>query len=209
MPDTSDTSPVQLPDFRSAAARRHRKLRHFKDVLTRYLMATGGIGVIVAIVLIAFYLLYVVLPMFRPAGLEQEASYPVPGSAAATAHYAMDEYHEIGLRATWQGEIGFFRTGSGELLGEHALFDGITEEITAFAAGDPTQALLAFGTDGGRVLLVRHEYKVSYPEGTERLITPALSYPLGEAPVDISRNGAPVRLVSAQSADDRPTGAHP
>lgn len=206
MSDADTTATSLLPDFKSAAARRHRKLRHVKDVVTHYMMAAGGIGVIIAIVLIAFYLLYVVLPMFKPAGLDHVATYAVPGNRdAETVHYAMEEQHEIGMRAAEQGTISFFRTGDASLVSEHSLFAGTGDRVTAFAAGDPSQALLAFGTDTGKVLLVKHEYKVTYPEGTERLITPRLYFPLGEVPLTIVADATPIKLVSAQSNNERTT----
>ena len=46
---------------------RLRRWREFKDVLARHAMAIGGLGVIVAIAMIFFYLLYVVFPLFVPA----------------------------------------------------------------------------------------------------------------------------------------------
>ena len=105
-----------LPDFNSSSARSYRQWRHVKDVATRYLMAFGGIGVIIAIVLIAFYLLYVVLPMFKPADMEQITSYSPPGETIGqSVFYAMEEQHEVGLRVTEQAEVVFFTTGNGEI----------------------------------------------------------------------------------------------
>ena len=93
-----------LPDFNSPAVLRHRHWRHIKDISTRYLMAIGGISVIITIVLIAFYLLYVVIPMFKPADIEHIASYTLPGnSEEKTLYYAMEEQHEIALRITADG----------------------------------------------------------------------------------------------------------
>ena len=51
-------------DFNTPAMQRHRAARHFKDHLTRWYVAVGGLGVIVAVLLIFLYLLYEVLPLF-------------------------------------------------------------------------------------------------------------------------------------------------
>ena len=70
--NSNETTAVVLDhDFNSSSARSYRKWRHIKDVATRYLMAFGGVSVIAAIVLIAFYLLYVVVPMFKSAEIEK------------------------------------------------------------------------------------------------------------------------------------------
>ena len=60
-----------IPDFNDAAARRYRNYRMVKDVVIRYLMAVGGISVIGAIVMIALYLVWVVIPLFLPARMDR------------------------------------------------------------------------------------------------------------------------------------------
>ena len=49
--------------------------RLFYDAFARHAIAIGGSAVIVAVVLIFFYLLYVVLPIFYSASLEETAQY--------------------------------------------------------------------------------------------------------------------------------------
>ena len=172
-----DTATV-LADFNEPRAVRHRYKRRIKDILTRYLMAFGGISVIIAIVLIAFYLFYVVLPMFKPAHLELIKTYPLPGSDAATLSYGMEEQREIGYRLTEAGELIFFRAGSGDVIQQTNLLKGLALELTAFAAGDSVEAILALGLSNGSALLVQHEYDVRYPDD-QRQITPKFSFPFG------------------------------
>ena len=206
MADVDSQNPLSpLPDFNSVAAQRYRHYRHLKDVLTRYLMASGGISVIIAIVLIAFYLLYVVLPMFRPAHIEQAASYPLPGDARAeTLYYAMEEQHEIGLRVTSAGHAVFFKTLDGSLVRQQHLVEQTPATLTAFAAGDPSQRLLAAGLDDGTALLARHEYHVSYPDDV-RVIGPGLDWPLGKTPIRIDASGQALILIAAQLDEDQAT----
>ncbi|HKK16735.1 MAG TPA: ABC transporter permease subunit [Gammaproteobacteria bacterium] len=211
---TTDTTASVLADFNSIAAKRHRGLRHIKDNLFRYLMTAGGIGVIVAIVLIAFYLFYVVLPMFKPAHIEKVAGYVPPGMAnSRTFYYALEEQNRIALRANSAGELVFFHARDGEIVKKYNLFAGTGEEITAFHSGDPAQALLAFATASGKVLLLQHRYEVTYPESLQKdapdsravkQISPYLTYPLGEDPLQLTDN-IPVRLIAAQSDDEQTT----
>ena len=187
-----------LADFHSSQAIRHRRWRHVKDVFNRYLMSFGGISVIIAIVLIAFYLLYVVLPLFKPAQIKLISEYPAPGGVAGeTVHYAMEEQHEIGLRVDKSGQAVFFKTGAGTIIAAFDLAAESQAEITAFAAGDPAQALLAVGMSDGTVILVKHEYKVTYPEDV-RLITPSVFYPFGSDPVIVDTNGMALVRLTAQ-----------
>ncbi len=198
------TVPASLShDFKSASAVRYRRRRGFKDAITRHLMTMGGIGVILAIVLIAFYLLYVVLPMFKPASLHQQAAYPLPGEPAIeTLDYFMEEQHEIGLRVTSDGALTFFNTGNGSLVKQLQPLKEASGEVSAYVAGDPSQYLLAFATRAGQVLLIKHRYSVTYPDDKRR-IDPYISFPLGEAPVSLTDNT--IRLIAAQSDADRAT----
>ena len=203
MSETDKTS--LLADFNSAAAEKHRYYRHLKDVAMRYLMALGGISVIIAIVLIAFYLIYVVLPMFKPPHIEQVVSYPVPADLnTGSLYYAMEEQREIGLRVTNDGRVVFFNTPDGSLVHQQFLAEQTQAEFTAFAAGDPSQRLLALGLNDGSVLLATHEYHVSYPNDV-RVISPGIDWPAGKTPLKIDESGRAITLVAAQSDDDQTT----
>ena len=58
--------------------------RLLKDRLFALVMAVGGVSVIVAILLIFFYLFYVVVPLFGGADITPRASFDTPPAAAAT-----------------------------------------------------------------------------------------------------------------------------
>ena len=198
MSDATQDQVSLLPDFNSSAALRHRRWRDIKDVGTRYLMAVGGISVIFAIVLIGFYLLYVVIPMFKPANVELKARYGMPGDASqATLYYAMEEQHEIGLRLGEKGTLTFFRTADGGLVEEHSLLAAHSAAASAFAAGDPSQRVLALGLDDGSVVLAQHNYQLSYPDDV-RLITPRVDFPLGSAPLQLGDTADAIIMLSAQ-----------
>ena len=203
MSDVSTTS--LLADFNSAEAQKHRYYRHLKDVALRYMMALGGISVIVAIVLIAFYLVYVVLPMFKPAHIEQVAGYPVPaGAGTGSLYYAMEEQREIGLRVTGGADAVFFNTADGSLVHRESLLQETRARVTAFAAGDPSQRLLALGLDDGSVLLAVHEYRVTYPDDV-RVIHPGIDWPAGREPVGMDESGKAIAMIAAQYDEDQTT----
>ena len=75
----------------------YQKWRKIKDQLARYGVVAGGLGVIVAIVLIFFYLMYVVYPLFISATAHQIHQYQVPEiSAGKTLFLASEEQNEVG-----------------------------------------------------------------------------------------------------------------
>ena len=206
MPESeSPSAGFALPDFKSPAAQKHRRRRHFKDAVMRHGMALGGVSVIIVLVLIAVYLFYVVLPMFMPARLEQVAVYPAPGGAqSGVLHYAMEEQREIGLRVAADGGAAFFNTADGGVVRQESLAERASAALTAFAAGDPSQRLLALGLEDGRALLATHEYAVTYPDD-ERVILPRMAWPLGETPIAIDGAGQALRLIAAQSDEEQTT----
>ncbi|MEQ8230384.1 MAG: phosphate ABC transporter permease, partial [Gammaproteobacteria bacterium] len=72
------------------------RLRLLKDRLFGLVMGIGGISVIIAILLIFFYLFYVVLPLFAGASMHAEGLRESPATSPP-ALLALDEYAEIGL----------------------------------------------------------------------------------------------------------------
>ncbi len=190
---------ADLPDFNSESASHYRKWRHIKDVATRYLMAFGGIGVILAIVLIAFYLLYVVIPMFKSAHIEPIAIYSVPGAEENnnTLIYAMEEQREIGLRINDSGQAVFFSTQNGEIQKAIDLNIPADVSITTVARGDQTERMIGLGLSNGSVLFFQHDYAVTYPDDV-RLITPDIYFPFGEEAILIDGSGLPIKQISIQ-----------
>lgn len=171
----------------------------------RYSVAIGGLGVIIAIALIFLYLLYTVLPLFRPARVEQVASYPIPGGVKTnTLYLATEEYEELGLRLSSNGRVLFFRLEDGRLVSAPRLPLEKSAAITAVAAGDPSQATVALGFSDGTALVLNPVYKVTYPND-QRRITPGLRYPLGETALKIDDRGQALIRLAAQGNDQQTT----
>ncbi len=192
-------------DFNSPASLKYRKWRHVKDVATRYLMALGGVSVIIAIVLIAFYLLYVVIPMFKSAEIEHIAAYSVPGdSNTETLYYAMEEQREVGLRINDLGQAIFFNTSDGEIRDIVTLPLPPDTSISTIANGDLTQRMIGLGLSDGSVLFFQHNYKVTFPDDV-RLITPGIYYPFGAQAIQVNQAGDPVKHLSVQYDSEQAT----
>lgn len=168
-------------DFNSTKAQLHRRLRYGKDRITRGVVAVGGIGVIVAILLIFFYLLYEVLPIFRSASIDVGASYALPSvEAGETRYLSVEEQNELGMRITAQGQAVFFKVDSGQTVQQMALPlpEGVTvQRVASAGAGSP---VLAAALSNGQVLLFEHQYKLIYPKSGGRVIEPHIEYPYGE-----------------------------
>ena len=178
-------------DFDTPAAKRFRKLRAFKDKTASVGIAFGGISVIIAILLIFFYLLYEVAPLFHSAEIkpwqvngQTAAPYEAPGRGK-TLYLTMEEQAEIGMRVTDEGEIVFFDTRTGDVLQQSNIPVPAGAEITSFALASDASRIFAVGLSNGEVQVLKHSYKATYPEG-KRVITPFIEYPFGEAPLAVT-----------------------
>ena len=196
--DSQSGSETVLPEFNSRSAVAYRNIRNIKDIATRYLMMSGGISVIVAIMLIAFYLLYVVMPMFKGADIELIATYPAPGNPTQVSlAYAMEEQHEIAMRITESGSIVFFNTANGEVVDNVQIELPANAGITSISQGDPTERMVALGLSNGSVIVFQHNYQVSYPDD-KRKISPELFFPFGKAPTRLLNQEAAIENLGVQ-----------
>jgi phosphate transport system permease protein len=182
----------------------YQQWRLIKDLLARYGVVAGGLGVIVAIVLIFFYLLYEVVPLFIPASADPAGVYQVPEQASGkTLLLTIEEQNEVAARFTDSGQVVFFDAATGKTLSRQSVAIPEGARITSFAEASPlSEGAVVYGLSDGRALLVKHQYRIAYPEN-KRVITPSLAYPLGEQAQTIDAAGAPVEEIAARAADNR------
>jgi len=184
----------------------HQRWRLIKDVLARYGVVAGGLGVIVAIVLIFFYLLYVVYPLFVSASSSLVSEYAVPEQALGnTLLLEMEEQNEMGARFTDSGQVAFFETATGKTVSTQAVAIPEGTHITSFAQGSPiSEGAVIYGLSNGRAIIVKHQYKVTYPDN-KRVITPSLKYPLGEQPLVVADSGAALEKIAVKVGESATT----
>ena len=186
-------------DFNTPALRRHRKGRAFKNKLASIGIAVGGLSIIGAVLLIFFYLLYEVAPMFVPAKVELVNQYQVPVTSNETLMLAMEEQAEVAIRVRKSGEVNFFSVSDGHTLQTEQI--PLPGKISAFDINTQASRLMAFANNQGEVLLVKHNYKVTYPND-KRLITPELSYPYGEEPLTLFENGKVITNITLRDGEE-------
>ncbi|VAW97364.1 Phosphate transport system permease protein PstC (TC 3.A.1.7.1) [hydrothermal vent metagenome] len=177
--------------------------RIIKDKIAQYIVTLGGNSVIFTIVLIFFYLLYVVIPIFSGASLEKRGQYTIAKTStqADTLYLAIEEQNEVAVRMLADGKILFFNTADGRILLTQHLQLAKNTSITSFTQASDNQATVAFGLSNGAVIVVKHKYNISYPNN-RRIITPVLEYPLGTEPVIIQGLTTPVKKLAIQINED-------
>ncbi|NOT11862.1 MAG: ABC transporter permease subunit [Methylococcaceae bacterium] len=203
----SENSINKMTSVRSnSASDFFQRWRLIKDILARYCVVAGGLGVIVAIVLIFFYLLYVVFPLFLSASAESVSQYDVPEAALGkTVLLEIEEQNEVAARFTDLGQVVFFEVATGKPISTQAVAIPEGAHIVSFAQGSPiNEGAVIYGLSDGSAVMVKHQYKVTYPNNV-RLITPSLAYPLGEKPLQLDVEGAALEKIAVRVADDATT----
>ncbi|NOQ90532.1 MAG: ABC transporter permease subunit [Gammaproteobacteria bacterium] len=169
--------------------------RALKDRLARYFVASGGISVIIAILLIFFYLLYVVVPMFGSAEIKESISYSVPGEAK-TLLLGLEEQGTIGVRFADNGHIIFFNTDSGNIVHDEDL--NLPANISSVGSN---LDLVVLGLENGSALAVRYKFDLSYPDDV-RTLTPRLEFPLGRELLPLDKSGQSLSQIVIQLSED-------
>ena len=180
--------------------------RMFKDRLARYMVVFGGINVIVAVILIFIYLLYVVVPMFRPAEIARVSTYALPEQARTLA-LSLEEQATMGMQLLDDGRLRFFDTQTGEQAGEIRLPIPEGVRIMSVARGDPASNVFAVGLSNGQAIVFRQGYRVSYPED-RRTLTPFVEYPLEDnTPLQVDEEELPLDKLAVQLDEEQATVA--
>ena len=194
---------TSLPPIDSPASQRHRQRRRIKDKLAKHFIGIGGLGVIAAVALIFIYLLYVVFPLFLSGELEIEARYQTPAQAnTETVLLAMEEQTEIAVRFDDRGSATFFSTENGDVIDTIEAELPLGTEITSFAAANEHTRIVAYGLDDGTAVVLRHNYKISYPNDV-RSITPFIDYPMGEDPIVVDDMERPLTQLALQDGEEQ------
>lgn len=176
--DSADARPLP-PGTQETAG--HLRWRYLKDKLARYTVWVGGLSVIGALMLIFFYLLSEVLPLFGGAHFEARDRFTLPGSAAETLYVISEEQGEVGMRVDAAGGVVFMDLHTGQTR-EQTELPAELGDLHSVIEVAPENGLLAAIGNNGTVLLFRHHYRISYPDD-KRFIDPDIEYPYGEEPV--------------------------
>jgi len=204
----SDQTVIKAPelDFNTPQLLRYRKVRALKDKAAEISIGMGGISVILAICLIFFYLLYEVMPMFKPAHMSQVAQYSIPGSelvsgaSSRTVYLAMEEQAEKAIRVTESGQVIFFNVQDGSIVSEKTLSLPEGVSVSSFSESAIGNHLVIAGLSDGTAVIFKHSYKMTFPDDV-RVITPMIEFPYGDEPIELDNNGGAISNVVLRDSE--------
>jgi phosphate transport system permease protein len=169
--------------------------RYWFNKSTQWIVAAGGAAVIGAITLIFAYLLWVVGPIFAPGGIDS-------GQTVAVV-----ERQPVLVDVSENGEA-YLRLSSGGIL---EFYDAETQvPLAAFNLGQqirsakrvyPEVDRYAVLDDRNRLSFIHTRYVVSFTDGV-RALTPDLSFPFTNRPIEISPIDQPVDAYDTHFSDN-------
>lgn len=161
------------------------------DRIARRLITTSGIGGIVAVSLVGLFLVWVVLPLLRPARLEPEsrgvsaAANPVAGAVAAQ----IDNYGTMSWSLLPDGTVVVQDLDTGAVLDQAAVVPGMTPTV-AVSGGER----LVLGFADGSVVTAAIEFTTTFLDDSEvppelRTMQAEQSLPRGRGLVTLTPEG--------------------
>lgn len=181
--------------------------RAFKDKAAQIGVTIGGTMVFVALLLIFFYLLYVIKPIFDSADVTPVKTVSYQHADVPTLMVGAEEQNEVMYRVAVDGQVDFYTIADGSLLSSFTppLPAGVT--VTSAAVAVPSEQRFALGLSNGQVLVAGLEFGLSYPNN-KRLITPKLRYPAGETPITVDETGSAIHKLTFTYSSDKMSFAY-
>lgn len=130
--------------------------RLLKDKLAKYGVMVGGVMVLCALLLLFFYLLYVVAPVFQSANIK-----PNQDSIETLEHYSalgIEEQGEFVYAITKTGQLDFYSLADKQQIKSYQT--DLTGKLVTFSQSIAQQSLYAFTNDSGQVTVVKPFFKV-------------------------------------------------
>jgi len=177
--------------------------RSRKDLVARKIIALGGLVVIAAVLLILFYLLYVVSPLFLPAKMSRVS---LEGSADwlknDTVFLALEEQQQLAFRIAKGGEVEFFSLDGLQLVESTDVWAG-GQNVVQVADDQDHSGLVAVAFEDGRVGLLQKYYSTDFSAGIElRKIVPKLDFPYGTDLRALMPNGGLTGLAMSDTESE-------
>ncbi|MCL1048376.1 ABC transporter permease subunit [Shewanella abyssi] len=175
--------------------------RAIMDKAAQIGVTIGGTMVFVALLLIFFYLLYVIKPLFDSVEVTAVSSAQYHDTQPALM-VGSDEQNEIMYRVSQLGKVDFFDTQTSQLLRTEQINTPAGANIVSSSAAIPNEQRFALGLSNGQVIIAAVEFVVTYPDN-KRLITPKLGFLNGNAPLTVDADGHALNHLAFDVSSDK------
>ncbi len=185
---------IQIPKTRRRISKKTSWTILWGDRIAHVLISIGGIGTIIVVSLVFFFLCWVVMPLFLSPSIKQITAYSVPWDdrAAEPVLLTMDEFQVIGWALFEDGAGLVFRVDTGEEIERFDIGGG--KEITAIDyAQDERSILLGFADGTVQLGRVGVTTEFLFPDNLDQeLVRQAQSEPV------VYQNGMLIQIPNGQ-----------
>ncbi|MDB2386979.1 ABC transporter permease subunit [Shewanella sp.] len=177
--------------------------RAIMDKAAQVGVTVGGTMVFVALLLIFFYLLYVVKPIFDSAEVTPISSAQYHDTQPALM-VGSDEQNAVMYRVSTLGKVDFYDTETSQLLRSEDIVPPAGTTVVSSYAAMPNEQRFALGLNNGQAIVAGIEFGVTYPDD-KRLITPKLRFPNGNVPLTVDADGRALNHLVFDHSSDKMT----
>lgn len=185
-------------EVQSLVQRRSRR-RAFLDSATRLFVSTGGLAILLVLMLIFVYLLWVVAPIFKPVEVEEVQQWAFPEPPAY--HLGIDESHRLAYRISNQGDLAMFSVEN-EVLHLQDVPLVFTQKPHIIGRSHGLEKYWIYGFDEGQVGLFQTQFKLTY-EGEQSQVKFNVNYPFGDTFFQVAPVGTRFSHVAFERISDR------
>lgn len=162
------------------------------DRLTHRIVAGSGLLVLMALLLIFFYLLYVVTPLFLSPSISEQKAVPLNAVAPALA-VGISDNGQVGFRIDRQGYGEFISLSSGQPEARIPL----APSVGLLAETHRDRQIYALSQADGRISIVQ---PLMQPTGN---LPPQWQYPFGEQPLSLGLPAQPLRRMAVAAVAEK------
>ncbi len=175
-------------------------IRNLKDKVAKYGVTTGGIMVLVALLLIFFYLLYVVQPIFDDVSIDHKLDVAIE-QPEKTLALGLDDHVETAFRLTSDNKMEFYQL-AGEDSGQAiTAFDiDLDSDAVAFAQSMAHLNQYAYVSENNQLLVASPKFKLGFANN-KRQITPQIIYPLTEQGIELDSSSQIEKFAFAVNSE--------
>jgi phosphate transport system permease protein len=127
------------------------------EFLARWIITIGGLGTIIAVILVGVFLVWVAVPLFRSTKVTVGETIPVTSAKARVLRFGCDEYQLLSWTLFADGTFQVVRLDTGKVLKEWKPFDE-GDQLTACSPAGMTSDI-AFGFASGKVTVGHVRFK--------------------------------------------------
>lgn len=201
----------QKKDLQASSTSASLRRRRLADLISRLIITSGGIAIILCILAILLFIAIEVIPLWKSVRTELVSSfiieespelssfsldYPVSNRAFPFLASGAEEYREIGFIIEKNGSIQFVSLKDGKIVKSLPLTSlqnrGITSVFVAV-----NNEIYVVGTDQGKIIPIRITYKVTFNDKGERTIDPLVTE---EEPIQLS--DTPLKTIAYESGSE-------